>query len=227
MSVIADLIRAGVDPDLIASVAEALVDAARRAPPAPSERSSAAIRQERYRAKKALQSVTSDVTSVTSDDVTSRDQKGASPVSPAPPMIYNSTPPTPSTPSTKNFKRDHVDSPVDLLACVLDRPTAQGVVDHRRALKKPLTPLAAKMLADKFAAVDDPNAAARMMIERGWQGFNPAWIREERGRGPPGVRRFSSDHTLNALAEIYHDAVDERSRQSEQDFQFDGATERP
>lgn len=67
---------------------------------------------------------------------------------------------------------------VSALMAALDEEHAEAVVAHRRTtIKKPLTEFAAKLLAKKFAACADPNAAAEMMIEKCWQGFEPAWIK--------------------------------------------------
>lgn len=66
---------------------------------------------------------------------------------------------------------------ITALMAVLDLEHAEAVADHRRVtMKKPLTEFAAKLLAKKFAACPDPNAAAEMMIEKCWQGFDPAWL---------------------------------------------------
>lgn len=68
---------------------------------------------------------------------------------------------------------------VTILMTVLDADHAQAVVDHRRiTIKKPLTEFAAKLLAKKFALCANPNGAAATMIERCWQGFEPAWLKE-------------------------------------------------
>lgn len=56
---------------------------------------------------------------------------------------------------------------------------ARAVIDHRRAIKHPLTEHAAKQLASKFGATPDPNAAADLMIERGWLGFKPEWMERD------------------------------------------------
>jgi hypothetical protein len=61
------------------------------------------------------------------------------------------------------------------LAVVLDAERATAVIQHRQRLRKPLTAHAAKLLAAKLAKAADPNAAADLMIERGWQGFEPDW----------------------------------------------------
>jgi hypothetical protein len=57
-ALIADMVRAGVDPDLIGRTAEALADAAASAPKA---KSAGAVRQERYRRNKASLVTESDV----------------------------------------------------------------------------------------------------------------------------------------------------------------------
>jgi len=62
------------------------------------------------------------------------------------------------------------------LEAVLETEIAKGVIQHRKGLRKPLTELAAKRLAAKFAKWADPNEAAAMMVERGWQGFEPEWM---------------------------------------------------
>lgn len=81
-------------------------------------------------------------------------------------------------------------SPRQELETVLDAERAQAVVDHRQRLRKPLTAHAAKLLARKIGQAPDPNAAADMMIEKGWQGFELAWMETARmnghSTGPPG-----------------------------------------
>lgn len=76
-------------------------------------------------------------------------------------------------------------SPKSELEAVLDAEHATAVVDHRKRLRKPLTPHAAKLLAGKLARCPDPNAAADVMIANGWQGFEPEWLNNRKGTGPP------------------------------------------
>lgn len=86
------LVDAGATPQMIAIAVRAVEEAG-----APKPRSAGAVRQERYRAKIASQSVTCDVTSdaqVTNSDVTERHS-----VPPPPPPIDNITLTPPSTPS--------------------------------------------------------------------------------------------------------------------------------
>ncbi|WP_065791979.1 MULTISPECIES: hypothetical protein [unclassified Ensifer] len=72
------------------------------------------------------------------------------------------------------------------LMTVLDRDHAQAVIDHRVAMRRRLTPHAAKLLARRFALMPNPNAAADAMIGNGWQGFEPEWLENRKGgRAPP------------------------------------------
>lgn len=106
-------------------------------------------------------------------------------------------------------------SPKQELETVLDTERAKAVVAHRKAIRKPLTEHAAKLLARKFAACPDPNAAADAMISNGWQGFDPSWLDKPPARaGPlplPQRRRSAGDimreiweqENGNESAEIY------------------------
>lgn len=99
----------------------------------------------------------------------------------------------PQTPQPLAAKKPKAEDPCKILETVLSPEIASGVVDHRRKLKKPLTALAAQGLATAFAATGHADDAARMMVERGWQGFKPKWFTEDirGGTGPPanGHRR--------------------------------------
>lgn len=66
-------------------------------------------------------------------------------------------------------------TPVSELMAVLSADMARAVVEHRQRNRKALTASAAALLAKQFAKVADPNAAAALMLERGWQGFMPEW----------------------------------------------------
>jgi hypothetical protein len=85
-----------------------------------------------------------------------------------PPASLRSAPPTP--PAT----------PREFLLECLSAESADAVLAHRRAKRCPLTARAAQLLAKGFMSTGDPNAAADMMIERGWQGFKPEWFDNER-----------------------------------------------
>lgn len=76
-------------------------------------------------------------------------------------------------------------TPRSELERVLDPLRAKAVVEARQRLKKPLTAHAASLLAKKFASVPDPNAAADLMVEKGWQGFEPEYLNGRSATGPP------------------------------------------
>lgn len=92
--------------------------------------------------------------------------------------------------------------PVEAFQGTLDREHAEAVVAHRKKIKKPLTFLAASLLAAKFAQCDDPNHGADEMIANGWQGFDASWLqnRANRANGPPG-KRTSFDAGMDWIAE--------------------------
>lgn len=70
---------------------------------------------------------------------------------------------------------------LDALMASLDEDHALAVLEHRRVtVKKPLTTFAAKLLARRFSEWGDANAAAEIMIEKCWQGFDPTWVRDRR-----------------------------------------------
>jgi hypothetical protein len=73
-----------------------------------------------------------------------------------------------------------IQTPRDILLECLSPDSADAVLAHRKAKRCPLTVRAAQLLAKGFTATGDPNAAADMMIERGWQGFKPEWYDNER-----------------------------------------------
>jgi hypothetical protein len=58
--------------------------------------------------------------------------------------------------------------PRDVLIPILGAELADAMIEHRRAIRKPLTPLSAKLLAGKLAVMRDPHSSARETIERGW-----------------------------------------------------------
>jgi hypothetical protein len=82
----------------------------------------------------------------------------------------------PTTPTPPNNPR-HADARVrQELGKHLDADHVTAVIDHRRALRKPLTAHAARLLAAALAEHADPNAAADIMIRRGWISFEAAWL---------------------------------------------------
>ena len=78
------------------------------------------------------------------------------------------------------------------LLTVLDEEHAIGVIEHRKALRKPLTGYAARLLARQFGKCQDPNAGADAMILNGWQGFEPEWLERR------STKKSTSDMALEA-----------------------------
>lgn len=74
-------------------------------------------------------------------------------------------------------------TPCEALETVLDDIHSRAIVDHRKALKKPLTAYAATLLAKRLAECSDPNAAADLMIEMGWQSITREWFDKRNGNG--------------------------------------------
>lgn len=89
-------------------------------------------------------------------------------------------------PIPKN-KGESADALLAPLKAVLNEEAAKAVIEHRKRLKKPLTPRAAKMLAEKLGAFPDPNAAADEMMLRGWSSIDATWDSLRPKTGPPGT----------------------------------------
>ena len=68
------------------------------------------------------------------------------------------------------------------LETILSAEMAEEVIQHRRRIGKAMTPFAAKRLAAKFAQTVNPDESAAAMIEHGWQGFEPAWLENRKGK---------------------------------------------
>lgn len=80
-------------------------------------------------------------------------------------------------------------TPRQALEAAIGQDLAVAVIDHRKAMKKPLTTFAAEMLVKGFQSTADPKAAARMMIERSWVGFKLEWYENELHRQANGSQQ--------------------------------------
>lgn len=106
-----------------------------------------------------------------------------------------------STPNTSSLRSDVKAQALTKISVkselmnVLDEEHSQAVIDHRKAIKKPMTVRAAQLLAAKFAKCPDPNAAADVMISSGWQGFEPEWLdnRKSSSRKEPPPKLTHTD----------------------------------
>lgn len=101
-----------------------------------------------------------------------------------------------------------VRTPFDELASVLDAERARAVIDHRQRIRAPLTPHAARLLAGKLAEAPDPNAAADLMLLRGWRGFDVKWpaASPQQGQSRPVSL---GEHALRRLADLRNGDADE------------------
>lgn len=61
----------------------------------------------------------------------------------------------------------------EYLAEVVGPEVAEAFIAHRHKLRKPMTPRAAKMIADKLRKAADPKACADLSILKGWQDVFP------------------------------------------------------
>lgn len=195
---IADMARAGVDPELIGRAAAALAE---REPvlvaDEQAERRRAADR-ERKRLRKSAESAES------LEEVSPKKE-----TSPTPPK--EKTTPSQSEPNGSSK------TPRQALECVLDAKHAADLIDHRKRIKKPMTLRAAELLADQLAQWHDPNEAADAMILNGWQGFKPEYLQNQRARGSPNRPPQPKYDPFKAYAEEL-DGQDRSERSDRRDW---------
>lgn len=119
---------------------------------------------------------------------------------------------------TEKKKKD-ISTPKSELELVLKTDQAKAIIDHRRSLKKPLTAHAAQLLSASLSLCSDPNAAADMMIERGWLSIKPEWFERDntpqsQGRPPPNAP--STQPLMDAASKRYQElkAIEDAEEQS-------------
>lgn len=61
----------------------------------------------------------------------------------------------------------------EVLCSLLSENVADDFVEHRKAIRKPLTQRAAELVVQKLAGCDDPDAVVNASIMNGWQGVFP------------------------------------------------------
>jgi hypothetical protein len=64
------------------------------------------------------------------------------------------------------------------LLTVMDQEHADGLVAHRKSLRKPLTLFAAQMLIKEYKRFGDANLAVEEQVLRGWVGFKSEWVQK-------------------------------------------------
>ena len=93
-------------------------------------------------------------------------------------------------------------TPRQILETVLCPETANDVIEHRQAKKAKLTERAAQGLIREFIKTGNPEDAARVMIERGWQGFEAKWYANDGGGSGRHGKRTISDALSEAQGRI-------------------------
>jgi len=183
------------------------------------DRSTAARRQARYRDRKREATVTKRNESDALDQKTDRNESDAllrkSVTSVTPLARVEDNPSTTETSGKKGSKnlgakasRTVTPTARQILLECLSAESADAVLAHRRAMRRPLTARAAQLLAKGFLATADPNAAADMMIERGWQGFKPEWF--DNARRSNGQQRSGKGSIVEAGRRLTARLVAER-----------------
>jgi hypothetical protein len=76
------------------------------------------------------------------------------------------------------------------LMVVLPEQKARDFIDHRQKLRKPMTPRAAEMIAEKLAKASDPVACAEHSIVKGWQDVFPDQRPPEAQRSQNATDKF-------------------------------------
>jgi hypothetical protein len=173
-------------------------------------RTAHAKRQERYRDRKRQAS--QSVTNVTPGDASPSDAKASQSVTNVTPLAR-----VEDNPSTielsgkgKNNRGTASHTPREFLLECLSPESADAVLAHRKAMRRPLTGRAAQLLAKGFLATADPNAAADLMIARGWQGFKPEWFDNERRSNGQQGQGQSRRRSLSDVAPDFIKRIDEK-----------------
>jgi uncharacterized protein YdaU (DUF1376 family) len=108
--------------------------------------------------------------------------------------------PTPTPTPTKKKEREADASPKksdaslvrEVLADVIGDDLAEDFIAHRIKLRKPMTPRAAKMIAERLRQASDPKACAEHSILKGWQDVFPEKFQGS-SRPQPGFQPAQSD----------------------------------
>lgn len=211
-AVIEALVAAGATAEMIAAAhrADHAIDARKAA----ERRAKDAERQRRHRSRSVT--VTLRDRHAMSRGVTPRPRDNPTPdkeKSPTPPKEINPTLESSLRSDSSHAEASKTKTPREILLESLTPEIADAVLAHRRSLRKPLTDRAAQLLAKGFTATGDPNAAADMMIARGWQGFNPEWFDNERaGNGQRKVGKRTLGDAGRDLIRRVDEAFAERER---------------
>lgn len=91
--------------------------------------------------------------------------------------------------------------PVQMLCEVVRHETATDFAAHRKAMKKPLTPEAARRIVSRLKAHPDPDAVLDLSIENGWQGIFPEKIGATNGQHHHTATSNRPDHRSDPALE--------------------------
>lgn len=84
------------------------------------------------------------------------------------------------TSKSSSLRSEGTRTPRDELLLVVDAEHADAVIKHRTKLRSSLTDHAARLLAGKLRQCGEANAAADLMIEKGWKSIEPEWFHKHR-----------------------------------------------
>jgi hypothetical protein len=176
-------------------------------------------RQQKHRSK-SRDVTLANVTNVTERDTPPSREEYNTTRAPAviPVGISNDIPPievNPHLPTVDTPPKSKSPSPKEILSEIVSEKTAADVIAHRKALRKPLTPRAAELLAKSLSASGDAEHAAATMIERGWQGYRADWDSSKpNARAGPNGRGGFATLLAESLAESHVERT-EKKRTSE------------
>ena len=77
-------------------------------------------------------------------------------------------------------------SPLQILTPIAGLEAASDFIEHRKQMRKPLTLLAAKKMANRLSEHPDPAAVLNHSVENGWQGIFPDKISEKENLNDDG-----------------------------------------
>lgn len=98
------------------------------------------------------------------------------------------------------------ESPHTELEVVLDEEHAAAVVAHFAGLGKPLSMYGARLKAEQLGQADDPNAAAELMISKGWSNFQADWSAKSQQPAPPVLQDMPTPQTTVVELSVALDA---------------------
>ena len=214
------MVAAGCSVEQIAAVADQFAERDRDAVAAKRAKDAERKRKSRASAMSRGQTVTPRTACDIADNPASREEYNTTRAQTVIPVgISNDIPPievNPQLPTVVTPPKSKSPSTKEILSEVVSEKTASDVIAHRKALRKPLTPRAAELLAKSLAASGDAEHAAATMIERGWQGYRADWdTPHSNARAGPADRDYGKGALTEMLMELNKRLEDEPDRRTE------------